>query len=140
MCLKNQVLVNSPYEPYVGETCAGVITEMLIPAAASLNASYAPWQPPGFLQSVVEARARVLAVDSTRMYFPPQCNLALRKVVCATLILKPHASGDASGALRARFGGDVYVPSFPHRQVSAAYGSSLFFDCKRKKECFRSAI
>ncbi|RYY70567.1 hypothetical protein EON63_22455 [archaeon] len=97
----------------MGSVCSGVITDIFVPAAASLNASYAPWQPPGFLQSILESRAHDLAVASTPMYFSPQCNLALRKVVCGTLILKPHASG----ALKAWFGGDVYVPSFPHQEV-----------------------
>jgi hypothetical protein len=100
----------------VGSVCAGIVEQVYIPSPSTVDKSLAPLLPPFVLQAIQE---QVLASIENMIprYLSSSCLLAQRKIMCSMFFLSPHADY----SLAAMFGGPVYIPSFPHRDVCTQY-------------------
>jgi hypothetical protein len=102
----------------VGSVCAGIVEQVYIPSPSTVDKSLAPLLPPFVLQAIQE---QVLASIENMIprYLSSSCLLAQRKIMCSMFFLSPHADY----SLVAMFGGPVYIPSFPQRDVCTQYST-----------------
>lgn len=105
-------LVSTSHEPYIGEICQGIIRDVYIPPASTVNTTFAPWQPPYFLQRYIESTIRSIESSIPR-YFSTECLLARRELVCSKHFLKPYQTSLNNHT--------IYLPSFPDRRICQNY-------------------
>ena len=116
-------LVADKTEPYVGEQCAGVTKELLVPSSSTLDptGTLAPMLPPFVAQAMTEDGLKGVFSNIPRL-LKSQCLTDLHKMLCSLKLMKPQP---LSG-LQAYFG-TVYMPQFPERGLCESYKASCGF-------------
>jgi hypothetical protein len=116
---QNTVVVASPVEPYIGETCAGISDNYYVTPPS--DPSFAPLLPPFVAQSLAEVTVAAI-LDNLPRFLESQCLEAAYKLYCATLVMKPFKSH----ALDPYFG-PTYFPSFPAKSLCEAFNDECKF-------------
>ena len=115
---RGKQLVSNGAEPYIGATCAGITTNVYIPAATMVNPLLAPLQPPFVVQSMLEMAVTTWQ-DAIPQFLTSECLTNYRKLACGTVLMAPYESH----ALDFLFG-PLQLPSFPDHQVCVDFNSA----------------
>lgn len=110
------LLVANDQEPYVGETCKGVLAAPI--AIPVVDSAFAPYLPPYVAQSIAEG-ALSSWVGSMPVMAHDACLIDFRKMACGLML--PVA--EVTHALDFIFG-PLSLPSFPHLSVCTDFTSS----------------
>lgn len=129
-------------ENYIGGpsgVCYGIVDKIYVPPASSLSSSFAVFQPPYVVQSLIE-RTLSEKLSVLPSYLSSECHLALKKYFCGSTFLYPHeinflktllSSGISIGAFSGlsianRIAIQSYyfeLPSYPSQDVCLDYQS-----------------
>lgn len=116
---QNLPLVGEAMETYSGTACTGFTKEVLIPSSAAIHSTVAPLLPTGVAQLLVEGG--ITAVENfIPRYLFEECLTARRAMICGASYQAPYATDAVSGI----YNNDVYVPSYPHKNICTAYANS----------------
>lgn len=115
---QDKVVVASPVELYIGDACAGISEEYYVQPPT--DPKFAPLLPPFVAQSISEINIAA-TIGVYPRFLKSECLLALRKVFCATFIMKSFESN-----LLDSYFGPTYYPSFPANSLCQDYNEHCF--------------
>lgn len=138
-------LIGRPFESYIGGSsgaCYGILTDVYIPPSSAFSTSLAPLQGPYVIQSLIE-KALQTKMTVIPKYITKDCELALRKYICRSSMLKPEgetfgtaftAAGIKAPHLAAMKAAginvtellqqSVYLPSYPSYEICTDFETS----------------
>lgn len=105
-------LVASPTEPYIGEVCQGIHSEILTPTSGVLPAGIAPMLPPFVGQYILE-QTIVAWQGIIPRYLTSSCLTSGRMLACGLVMPAPYVSD----TLQWLFGYPMHLASYPHQNV-----------------------
>jgi len=134
--LGSQVSVGEIVEAYTGSTCDGIASNVSIPNAMHVDASFAPLQPAGAVQSALEV-AVTAVVEALPSWATRECQLAARIFMCASYL--PLASKDPSPIVGAPRLASHETCAYYHQACAGALvrgeaylDKRLFVDCSQR--------
>lgn len=83
-------LVAGGMEPYLGKTCAGIVTSVYVPPGPKVSLLLAPMQSPYVVQTIIENEIKT-ALDALPPFLSQECHLSIRKFICGSGFLHPQA-------------------------------------------------
>lgn len=84
--------IASTAEPYVGGSqgvCFGIVQETFVPSASLISSSFAPFQSPYLVQTLIEQELKQ-HLDLLPPWISSSCHLALKKYFCGSAFLRPQ--------------------------------------------------